>query len=132
VLGDGKVNPPTVPEVADSWVGLSTDDIYYYRFDLTRTGSGRVAAVFLHDTVSVLDIDHWGLDKRSIEIEISAASRASSGIESIKGTVLGSRRMVVEISGKEWQKTAVLFRESDWAECERLLRSQVTDAVVRK
>ncbi|MCL4691977.1 MAG: hypothetical protein KJ060_05625 [Candidatus Hydrogenedentes bacterium] len=132
MLGDGKTNLPTVPEVADSWVGLSTDDLYYYRFDLSKTGSGRVGEVFLHDDVSVLDIDHWVLDKRSIEIEISAASRASSGIESIKGKVVGSRRMVLEITGKDWEKTAVLFRESDWVECERLLKSHVTDAVVRE
>lgn len=115
-----KAGPPTVEQVANTWVGYTNDELMFFRLELNTNGSGRCAFVHLPDTclyeygVKKYSIRKWGLDSGRIEFELQPTSTKDWPIY-LKGMASG-HMMHLEVGAPDgsWSRKLVMRPEGNF------------------
>ena len=101
---DKKPRPLTLEEIAQTWVGISEDELYLVRMSLNRDGTGQGAYVFQDEPPMVFRVVSWKYDQKSIEIVVLPQESGKGFLESghMSGSVMGYA-MTLGISGHRWK-----------------------------
>ena len=110
-----KIRTPTRDELLGTWVGLSEDERYVFRFTLTSNGEGRGAYSFLEEDPRVFRITSWAYEPPTLTIIAEPAMGTQLTFERLRGTVIGFA-MQLTMSGEGWKRSLTLRREEDLIE----------------
>jgi len=104
--------PPTRDEVAQVWIGWSSDQLYLLRLELFPDGKGLGGYIFLGEEPRVFEISGWRYQEGRIEIYPVAPQGAPSWVRFLKGGIVGVA-MNLAASGADWKLSFSLRRESE-------------------
>jgi len=119
------IGPPTLEQVATTWVGLSEDELYFFRIVLDlESMSGRIGYIFAEDEACVFDISAWTYESGVIEID----AQFPPGSESWEGLLRGSvnpQGMKLKMSGRHWSRFLHLRQEGKIENSWRALKKEM-------
>jgi hypothetical protein len=107
-----EIPPMTDDDLTGVWIGLTSDELYYYRLIFDKSGGGACCFVFLHETPKYYRIIGYKLSGRNISISVDPVDEDSFPI-SFKGKTVGHRILSLVVSGDGWSRSLALRREDD-------------------
>jgi len=107
--------PPTREEVAQVWVGWSTDELYLVRLALLPNGKGFGGYTFLGEEPRTFRIASWRYEAGQIEIDPVLPEGPPSWVSPLKGSFVGLA-MKLTARGRDWKLSILLRREVEWEE----------------
>ncbi|MBT3375121.1 MAG: hypothetical protein HN742_31120 [Lentisphaerae bacterium] len=112
--------PPTIQDVAKTWVGYTGDELAFFRLELMTNGTGRCASVHLPDTVpyqygvNAYRVTRWRLKDFQVTLDLEPASTNSEPIY-LKGSTSGhTMNMEVGSTALGWSRELVLRLEDNF------------------
>lgn len=121
-----KVKPPTREEVAQVWVGWSTDDLYLLRVELLPNGKGFGAYSFLEEEPRTFRITSWEYVAGQIKIHPAPPDGPPSWVSLLRGAV-GGFSMKLTAQGPDWKLSFLLRRESEFTQRWNELKRRMAD-----
>lgn len=106
LVAEKRIRPLTRDAVAQVWAGLSEDELYLFRLDLSHDGTGLGAYVFA-DEPSQLFRFTWEYDPNRISMTATAVGDSTSTIVKLEGTLTGMA-MDLTVSGSGWRRKVSL------------------------
>jgi len=94
------VPPPTVAQLSNVWIGLTKNNLYFYRLELHEDGTGLCASAFVDEPAQLYEVTKWSVKKYKIKIELKPIDKYSDAT-CLKGSANGSV-LKLEASGKDW------------------------------
>lgn len=107
-----KIPPMTDSDLLGAWVGLTSDELYYYRFVFDQSGQGLCCFVFLYETPNLYRITSRKLTGREISISVAPVDDGAYPIM-IEGHAVGHRKLELTVRGDGWSRSLTLRREDD-------------------
>lgn len=117
-----RAKPITASSAARSWVGYSTDGLYFLRLTLKGDESGELGYGFVDQPPKVITLKRWWLRGDELSIELDRSREESLSRSRMSGT-FGSRQLAFVVRGDDWRIEAKLFSENDFEEQLEKLRS---------
>lgn len=115
--GEKRMKPLTREEVAQTWVGLSEDELYLVRVDLAEDGLGSAGYVFAQEEPRLFRITSWKYVGDRVEIVLSSPLLSSPHEQSLEvprlaGKLIGNS-MALTMEGRDWSRRLNLRPEAD-------------------
>lgn len=107
-----RMRPLTLEEVAQTWVGISEDELDCLRLVLAVDGTGRGAYVFTDSQAQRFEITSWKYDSKRMTIVATTLDHSERHIETLSGTVVGWA-MELTMAGEGWKRKVSLRPERD-------------------
>ncbi|HEV8579129.1 MAG TPA: hypothetical protein VGX68_08600 [Thermoanaerobaculia bacterium] len=115
--------PPSREEVAQVWIGWSTDELYFLRLELFPNGEGLGCYVFLEEKPEVFRIASWRYDAGRIKIYPVSPAKPS-WVVPLEGSIIGLP-MKLSATGRDWKLSFLLRREADYEDKIRQLKLEM-------
>lgn len=108
-----KGKPPTREEIAQTWFGWSTDELYLIRLNLYPNGKGLGGFIFRGEEPQTFPIDSWHYEHGRLEIHPAPLEGSSSWVGPLRGSVVG---LVIKLTAKgpDWNLSFLLRREAEF------------------
>jgi hypothetical protein len=107
-----RVKPPPFEEIAQTWLGWSTDELYLLRLVLLPNGKGVGGYTFLGEEARVFEISSWKYSAGKIEIYPVPPKGESSWVSPLRGSIVGLA-LKLSSEGKDWKLVFSLRREAE-------------------
>jgi hypothetical protein len=117
-----RARPISAAGAARSWVGYSTDGLYFLRLVLRADESGELGYGFVDQPPKVIALKRWWLREDELSIELDRTKEESLSRSRMSGT-FGSRQLAFVVRGDDWRIEAKLFSENSFEEQLERLRS---------
>ena len=111
----------TRQELYDTWFGVTDNDLYLIRCNLSDGDKGLFAMMFLDADIKVFKIDSWAYDKGRVSINLEPKGLTVVGIKKVAGDIQGEMLHLL-ISGKDWSQLVLLRREGPLEKRANLIR----------
>jgi hypothetical protein len=98
-----RIRPLSHDDIAQTWIGISEDELYIYRLNLSADGTGRGAYVFSDGAAKLFKIASWSYDSKRIVMVASPGDADERGIKSLEGTIVGVA-MELSARGDGWSR----------------------------
>jgi hypothetical protein len=98
-----KVPPSTRAEVAQTWIGITEDELYLFRLELHLDGTGLGAYVYVDEEPHVFRVASWTIDQYEVAIKVSDMGWSRNHVGELKGKVVGYQ-MNLLIGGHDWHR----------------------------
>lgn len=105
-----RVKPPPREEMAQTWLGWSTDELYLLRLVLLPDGTGMGGYRFLGEEARVFEISSWKYNSGKIEIYPVPPKGEPSWVSPLRGSIVGLA-LKLSSEGKDWKLSFSLRRE---------------------
>ena len=117
------VPPPTIDQLAGTWVGWQSDSMTFIRMDLHPDGTGKLVSRFLDRPPVLSDIPKWSLNRYRLVVSTTVVEQPSDPMV-LSADVYGARQLSLRIVGRggDWRTTAVLYPEGKWTEASNATR----------
>jgi len=99
----------TPAALVGSWVGISDGDVFTYRLELDRAGTGMFGFQFTDGTPRLYRISAWHLDGRQLEFALHPTPSSLEPV-SLKGAVARTR-ILIWIAGVDWKNRIEMWNE---------------------
>lgn len=107
-----RIKPLTYEEVAQTWVGLSEDELYLVRVDLADDGLGSVGYIFAREEPQLFRIASWKYAGDRVEIALASPHEPPMEVPRLAGKLIGNS-MVLTMEGRDWKRRLHLRPEAD-------------------
>lgn len=108
-----RVRPLPRAEVATTWLGISSDELYRVRLTLLPDGTGVGAFTFADDPARVFTISEWNYDDAGrITIQAVPPPGEPSWVRPMNGIQVGLR-LELRAKGEDWKLSFILWREAE-------------------
>jgi hypothetical protein len=107
-----KIPPHVKTDIAQSWIGISEDELDVMRLDLHPDGKGWGSYVFVAHRPQVFQIAAWSLERYSLEIRGDLKGLEDKANGALTGAVIGFK-MELTMSGDGWHRKFILRPEND-------------------
>jgi hypothetical protein len=118
--------PPAREEVAQVWIGWSTDELYLLRLDLFPNGKGLGGFIFLGEEPRTFRINSWKYNEGQIEVFPGTPEGPPSWVGPLRGSIVGLA-MRLTTAGRDWKLSFLLRREAEFEEKLRHLELKMAD-----
>lgn len=119
-----KPMPVSDADLLGTWVGLTEDDLDYFRIDLRPGGKGLCAYVYAHNEARLSTVTNWGTRDGKIQIAVSPIDDDPNQVTKLTGSAYMTM-MELTVVGKGWQRRLVLRREDDMERKSNLLKTRM-------
>lgn len=99
-------------EVAQTWIGVSEDELCLLRLSLNEDGKGFGAYSFLDQEPHVFPIPDWTYKAAKIYVAVEPTDSSHWKIDPLRGSVMGDA-MQLTMSGEGWSRSFTLRREEE-------------------
>ncbi len=119
-----KIAPPKREELITAWIGVTEDELYMFRLELTGDARGRLAYAFLDSEPRVFPVLEWTLTDRTFALSVGPDRSGPGTVVSGKGRATGAALSLV-LEGGDWRRRAEFRREDGlgkrWKELRRAM-----------
>jgi len=98
-----RIRPLSRDAVAQTWIGISEDELYLFRLVLSPDGTGRGAYVFGDDAPRSFAIASWTYDSKRVSMFADAGGDTERRVTRLDGTLTGVA-MDLTVSGDGWSR----------------------------
>jgi hypothetical protein len=124
---DKKIRPLSHEAVSQVWLGMTEDESCVFRLALRSDGTGFGGYVCAEQDPRLFRIESWRYEPPRFDTTLSGAGGNGSGIEHLKGTLIGVA-MELKVGGRGWDRKLSLRREGDLTERWEKVRAAMSPA----
>lgn len=118
----------TDDDLLGAWVGLTSDELCYYRLVFDQSGEGTCCFVFLYEAPKLYRITERKLTGRKITISVAPVDDDAYPIM-IEGETVGHRKLELIVRGDGWSRPLTLRREDDLEKRASLVKTRMQAAL---
>jgi hypothetical protein len=92
-----------------NWIGISDGDVFTYRLQLSKNGTGMFAFQLTNETPDLYRVTTWCLTGKTVAFDVCATPASSESV-SLRGTVAGTR-ILLRVTGRDWRHRVEMWNE---------------------